>query len=189
LIGIYEIKNKISGKFYVGSSVDIQKRWDNHKYCLRRGIHVNCHLQNSWIKHGENSFSFRVIEKVIHSDDLLKREQYWFDTLDPMSNGYNLNPIAGSGSGNGEWWDRMSEEDKFHHSEMVSERMKKKHGNQSDGNRWDDESGAGDRWLRANDPNYGDRKKVNYLTPRQYRYRAAEKELLTDPMLIDSMEY
>ena len=50
---------------------------------------------------------------------------------------------------------------------------------------WYDESGMTDDWLKKNDPDYGDRKAVDYLTAWQYEYRAKKKEIPTDPDRID----
>ena len=29
--GVYKITNKINGKFYIGSSINIKRRWESHK--------------------------------------------------------------------------------------------------------------------------------------------------------------
>ena len=59
--GIYKIVNKINGKIYIGSSVNMKQRWQSHKYHLRRGVHHNPYLQNSWNKYGEDSFEHVVL--------------------------------------------------------------------------------------------------------------------------------
>lgn len=59
--GIYMIQNKVNGKRYIGQSVDIEKRWREHKSELNRGYHINKHLQNSWNKYKEDNFEFTVI--------------------------------------------------------------------------------------------------------------------------------
>lgn len=60
--GIYCIQNKTDGKCYIGKSVNIQKRWKEHKALLRKGNHHNKHLQNAWDFYGEKSFLFYVLE-------------------------------------------------------------------------------------------------------------------------------
>lgn len=89
--GIYEIVNTLDGKRYVGSSCNIKDRFYNHKYHLRKGTHRNGRLQRAWIKHGEQSFSFRVV-MTCEVDELLVQEQRLLDELLPE---YNLTPIAG----------------------------------------------------------------------------------------------
>jgi len=60
--GIYCIQNEIDGKCYIGKSVNIPKRWREHKAALRRGCHHNKHLQKAWDCYGEKSFLFKVLE-------------------------------------------------------------------------------------------------------------------------------
>ena len=49
--GIYLIKNNISKKEYIGQSINIEKRWKDHKKDLRNNIHKNQHLQNAYNKY------------------------------------------------------------------------------------------------------------------------------------------
>jgi hypothetical protein len=74
--GIYEIRNTIDGKRYVGSSTNIERRWRHHAYQLRGGCHYNRYLQNAWNKHGELAFEFKVLvytepEENIRLENLL----------------------------------------------------------------------------------------------------------------------
>jgi group I intron endonuclease len=87
--GIYKILNVVDGKFYIGSSVSILKRWYQHKRMLNKGTHINTHLQNAWSKHGSGSFIFEVLEYV-DSNKLIEREQYWITSLEAIKNGYNI---------------------------------------------------------------------------------------------------
>lgn len=96
--GIYVIINEVDGKFYVGSACSIKKRWKRHKDDLRSGKHANRYFQRAWIKHGEKSFYFGILELVEDVWDLLSREQFWLDELRPFDSnvGYNISPTAGS---------------------------------------------------------------------------------------------
>lgn len=94
--GIYAITNEVTGKKYIGSSIDTDKRSTQHTRRLRAGTHVNSKLQNAWAKYGESSFTFSVIEVVGDKTQLLKREQHWIDTTNAVAEGYNLTPTAGS---------------------------------------------------------------------------------------------
>lgn len=68
-IGIYKIINQIDGKYYVGSSNNIEgNRWPYHKYHLRKGDHYNNHLQNAWNKYGESCFEFVIVNEVLELD-------------------------------------------------------------------------------------------------------------------------
>lgn len=59
--GIYKILNNINGKFYIGSSRNIDKRLNDHKNELRKNKHINPHLQSAWNKYGEENFSFEIL--------------------------------------------------------------------------------------------------------------------------------
>ena len=52
LSGIYKIQNKNTGKCYVGSAVNIDRRKKKHFLELRNGIHHSLKLQRSYNKHG-----------------------------------------------------------------------------------------------------------------------------------------
>ena len=94
--GIYKIINKVNGKVYVGSAVDLRRRWREHKSILCKNRHYNDRLQKSWNKHGEGNFLFEVIEEVQDKEKLLEREQCYIDILKPE---YNICKIAGSALG------------------------------------------------------------------------------------------
>jgi hypothetical protein len=93
---IYKIVNKINNKLYVGSCTGHYRRKAQHYYKLRNNVHDNNHLQSAWNKYGENNFEFIVIEFVEDTIKLIKREQYWIDTLNSCNRlvGYNKNPSA-----------------------------------------------------------------------------------------------
>ena len=96
--GIYRILNKNNGKVYIGSAANLQKRRNAHLRNLRNGDHINSHLQYAWLKYGADSFAFQIVEFVDDVNDLIKREQFWIDTLNctVRAYGYNISPIAGS---------------------------------------------------------------------------------------------
>lgn len=73
--GVYQIRNLVSGKFYIGSSSNIYKRWEVHKRRLRNGDHHSPKLQASWNKHGEELFKFDILVKCDSIEDMEAREQ------------------------------------------------------------------------------------------------------------------
>lgn len=91
--GIYQVVNTENGKRYVGSAVNLKRRWRSHLATARRGQHRNPHLQAAFDKHGEAAFVFSVLEYVEDTAKLLEREQHHLDTLQPD---YNIAPVAGS---------------------------------------------------------------------------------------------
>jgi len=89
--GIYGLYNTINGKWYVGQSVDLEKRKSGHFYRLRNGTHTNQHLQHSFAKYGCDSFEFRILEEV--PENMLDvRECAWIDFYksDQSRFGFNL---------------------------------------------------------------------------------------------------
>jgi group I intron endonuclease len=78
--GIYQIVNRVNGKFYLGSSNDLDHRWSSHRSDLNQNKHTNQHLQRAWNKDGVSNFIFYIIEYC--SEELLRQtEQYYLDIL------------------------------------------------------------------------------------------------------------
>lgn len=98
--GVYQIRCVPTGKVYVGSAMNLQKRWDEHRRSLRRGDHGNTYLQNAWNKYGEENFEFAVLE-FANVSDLLRAEQEWIDSTGCVDKeiGFNIRPSAESPGG------------------------------------------------------------------------------------------
>ena len=104
--GIYRIVNKTNGKFYVGSSDDIQRRFSRHKLDLSKNRHDNPHLQNAWNKYGDGNFEFEVVRQCA-IPELLVEEQKDLDIWVGKKECYNIRadakcPVA-PGSHRPEW--------------------------------------------------------------------------------------
>jgi len=93
--GVYVIRNTVSGSCYVGSAVNIKRRWATHKAALNNGGKAPPKLLNAWRKYGPSAFTFTVHEHC-EVDKLLEREQFWIDTLRPK---YNTRLVAESNLG------------------------------------------------------------------------------------------
>lgn len=115
--GIYKIEHVDSGKTYVGSAVNIKRRWGEHKARLNSKTHPNPKLQNAWNKYGEGSFVFGVIEEC-ELEVLIEMEQKYIDTLEVVTLGYNICEVAGSVLGI-----KRSEETKLRMSEAQKGRI------------------------------------------------------------------
>ena len=98
LSGIYVIRHVESGRAYVGSAVNINRRWYVHRQQLAVGRHHSGRLQRAWNKYGPQAFVCVVIEGGIEKAVLLQREQHWLDTLQTFrkDRGYNIVATAGS---------------------------------------------------------------------------------------------
>lgn len=97
--GIYRITHVASGRHYVGSAVDIERRWSQHRARLRAGIHHAVKLQRAWVKYGGHAFEFLAIEMVADRSQLIEREQHWIDELGAYRRGMNSCPKAGRSEG------------------------------------------------------------------------------------------
>lgn len=101
IIGIYCIRNIVSGRHYVGSAANIRGRWRAHRHLLRLGKHHSPSLQRSWARHGESAFVFEIVETLADIAGLLVREQHWIDELnaaDPQR-GFNVSAVSGTRRG------------------------------------------------------------------------------------------
>ena len=59
ICGIYQITNKVNNKIYIGQSIDIERRWNQHKY--GKGSVV---LMNAIKKYGLDNFEFKILEET-----------------------------------------------------------------------------------------------------------------------------
>lgn len=81
MIGIYKITNKINGKFYIGQSVDIKRRFTEHRNPHGKETSLKLAIK----KYGKENFLFEVIEEC-SAQDLDEREVYWIARLRPQYN-------------------------------------------------------------------------------------------------------
>jgi len=72
--GVYAITNSVSGRAYIGSAVDIDRRWCWHRSRLKHGTHHNLPLQRAWSKYGDGAFVFTVREVVEDASQLMAKE-------------------------------------------------------------------------------------------------------------------
>ena len=92
-MGIYKITNIMNKKCYVGSSININKRKNQHFNDLLEEKHHSIVLQRAYNKYGKENFIFEVLDYVSKPENLIKYEQLWIDFLKPE---YNICPNAGS---------------------------------------------------------------------------------------------
>lgn len=81
--GIYRIHCKITGKDYIGQSINIYDRWNKH---LAR--YDNCAIHNAIAKYGKENFEFTILEECAE-EQLDEREVYWIKQYNSYFDGYN----------------------------------------------------------------------------------------------------
>ncbi len=91
--GVYRFTNKLNGNFYIGSSVNLSRRFTNY-FSLSYISNVKNHLtiSRALIKYGYSNFELEILE-YCGVPELLKREQHYIDNLSPI---YNIAKIAGN---------------------------------------------------------------------------------------------
>jgi len=90
--GIYKIKNITNNKVYIGSSVNIHKRWEEHKTKLRNNKHHSYKLQRAWNKYGQDNFIFETID-IFNGEikELRELEQDYLDLFKSYDFKYGYN--------------------------------------------------------------------------------------------------
>jgi group I intron endonuclease len=88
--GIYMLTNKLTNDIYIGQSADISKRFKNYFNLSYIKSKDSFKISKALIKYGYSNFSVTILEYCDKSD-LLAREQYYFDKLNPQ---YNILKMA-----------------------------------------------------------------------------------------------
>lgn len=83
---VYQIRNKLDNNIYIGSTVNFSKRKSLHLCELRKNRHSAKYLQNTFNKYGEDNFVFEVLEIIEDKEQLVTREQFYIDKLNPKYN-------------------------------------------------------------------------------------------------------
>jgi group I intron endonuclease len=84
MIGIYKITNPI-GEIYIGQAVDIEKRWQQHRYESNWNYYK---LYNSFRKYGVDQHTFEV-QKPCLREELNRLERHYQEKFDTVQNGLN----------------------------------------------------------------------------------------------------
>jgi group I intron endonuclease len=94
--GVYLWKNLINGKFYVGSSVNLGKRFSSYfSFNYITDPKNNMLINKALIKYGYSNFSLEILE-YCDPAMVISREQFYIDLLKPT---YNILLFAGSSLG------------------------------------------------------------------------------------------
>jgi group I intron endonuclease len=97
MIGIYKITNKKNNKIYIGQSVNIERRLQEHKQ--KRNVTIDDYINVL----GSENFDFEVVEEC-KIEDLDKKEKFYISLYDSQNNGYNIQEggfNSSKGSNNG----------------------------------------------------------------------------------------
>lgn len=110
VMGIYMIRNKITGDCYIGQSTNIPNRIKDHFRTTRA---KPSKVQSQVIQYGKENFEIILLAECKTESELDEQEKYWIDLLNP-----SLNQMAGG-----------RKNKLFHHNEetirVLSEKGKK----------------------------------------------------------------
>jgi len=104
-MGVYRITNKVNGKIFIASGINLRAALNSNRFQLNFGMHRNKELQAAYTQFGEQHFSFDVLDYLEpkkdpgynYAEDLKVLEDMWLDKLQPYENkGYNRRK-AGAG--------------------------------------------------------------------------------------------
>lgn len=84
--GIYKLTNTITGKVYIGQSMNIEERWKVYK---RGHFHGNEELGSDFEKYGQDSFKFEVIQEC-DPQELDMYEWKYIHEYKALEEGYNI---------------------------------------------------------------------------------------------------
>jgi hypothetical protein len=91
-IGVFQIRNTINEKIFIGSSVNLEAAWNRNRSELNFGGHRNESLQKEWKEFGEEAFRFEVLSEIDQKDEentdygreVKKLEEMFVDELQPF---------------------------------------------------------------------------------------------------------
>lgn len=63
-MGVFQIKNKINGRTYVGGSTNLDALWGKEQFILNMDTHTNRELQKDWKQFGGDNFEYLILETV-----------------------------------------------------------------------------------------------------------------------------
>jgi len=92
--GVYRFKNLLNGKSYIGSSINLSRRFREYysiQFLEREIKSTKMRIYRGLLKYGYSSFSLEILEYCDKSETI-KREQYYLNLLKPE---YNI-PLRGS---------------------------------------------------------------------------------------------
>jgi len=88
ITGIYGIRHKATGRWYVGQAYDIRKRFKDHR--AMASTKTRKHLYLSLRKYGYTAFAWRILERCEKSE-LNRQEKFWIKKLNSVEpKGFNL---------------------------------------------------------------------------------------------------
>lgn len=118
MIGIYKITNNVTGKFYIGQSKNIERRFIDHNTKSHNSeiIDKNINL------YGKSNFTYEILEEC-SIDELDEKENYYIKKYNAVQYGYNIlngGQLNGYRCGENNGNAKITESDVYYIREMYS---------------------------------------------------------------------
>lgn len=139
---LYEIRNILNDKRYIGRTGNVNKRWYRHKNELRKGNHHSLYLQRSWDKYGEDNFEFNILDTRETLNEIIELESSHIGTLNE-----SLLNVSNNSTG-GDLISNHPERDKI--VEKMTNSLNERYSNMSD----EDKLKRSNKLKGENNPNY-----------------------------------
>ncbi|MCK6606505.1 MAG: GIY-YIG nuclease family protein [Ignavibacteriaceae bacterium] len=103
-MGVYQIKNLVNGKVFIGSAYNVPGKLNGHQFTLKIGSHINPDLQKEYNQFGAGNFEFGMLDELKYKEDpdynykedLKFLEEAWIEKLQPFGEkGYNRRQETG----------------------------------------------------------------------------------------------
>jgi len=97
-IGVFQIRNTVNEKIFIGSSINLDAIWNRNRMELNFDGHRNKVLQTEWKEFGAEAFRFEILseikqekgDQIDYKKDVAKLEEMFIEELQPFADkGYN----------------------------------------------------------------------------------------------------
>lgn len=92
-MGVYAIRNMVTDRTYIGSSINVSARLHQHRCLLRATRHPNKILQGDWDAFGDAAFETHIVTEVELASDLPASE---LAAMARVIHLYNIKTYAGT---------------------------------------------------------------------------------------------
>lgn len=102
-MGVFVVRNRTSGKVFLGTSQDLPGALNRHRFQLKMGSHQNRALQADWNSLGEEAFEIELLDELKPREgapvdperELSVLLALWVEKLQPWAErGYHDKPVA-----------------------------------------------------------------------------------------------
>ncbi len=99
IIGVYKISNNLcsEGKYYIGYSCNIHKRWGTHQSTLKTNKHCNIRMQRAYEKYGSDCFTYEILQECETEEEAKNVELSYLEDLTIRDKLYNLHYNSSGG--------------------------------------------------------------------------------------------